>query len=233
MSVANEAGSPPAVRKRGRPPKADGARRETRERLVRCGIALLTEQGFATTGIDEVLKRVGVPKGSFYHYFASKDEFGRAVIEAYAAYFDRKLDRWLLDEAQAPLQRLRNFVADATHGVERYDYRRGCLVGNLSQELASTHEEFRALLEEVFRGWQYRLQRCLEQARDTGAIAAHANCAQLAAYFWIGWEGAILRAKLVRSSAPLRLFADNFFATLPGQAEMPAPGRRRRRPRTG
>jgi len=215
MNSASETAARPATRKRGRPPKTDGARPATRERLVRCGIAILTEKGFATTGIDEVLKRVGVPKGSFYHYFSSKDEFGRAVIEGYAAYFGRKLDRWLLDETQAPLQRLRNFVADGTRGVERFEYRRGCLIGNLSQELASTHDGFRQLLEAVFLSWQARVQRCLEQARAAGEISAGANCEQLAAYFWIGWEGAILRAKLVRSSAPMHLFAASFFDTLP------------------
>lgn len=194
----------------------DGARLETRERLVRCGIVILTEKGFATTGIDEVLKRVGVPKGSFYHYFSSKDEFGRAVIEGYAEYFGRKLDRWLLDETQAPLQRVRNFVADGTRGMERFDYRRGCLIGNLSQELATTNDGFRELLEAVFLSWQLRVQRCLERAREVGEIAAAANCEHLAAYFWIGWEGAILRAKLVRSAAPMQLFADSFFDNLPG-----------------
>lgn len=215
MSNTGATAAGAVTRKRGRPRKIDGARLETRERLVRSGIALLTEKGFATTGIDEVLKRVGVPKGSFYHYFSSKDEFGRAVVEGYAQYFGRKLDRWLLDETQPPLQRLRHFVADGTAGVERFDYRRGCLIGNLSQELAATHDEFRELLEGVFRSWQWRVQRCLEQARDGGEIATTANCEQLAAYFWIGWEGAILRAKLVRNSAPMHLFAEIYFDNLP------------------
>ena len=198
----------------GRPPKTDGSRLETRERLVRCGIEILTEKGFASTGIDEVLRTVGVPKGSFYYYFSSKDDFGRAVIDGYAAYFANKLDHWLLDETRAPLDRLRSFVEDGKQGLRRFEFRRGCLIGNLGQELGSTNEGFRAPLDEVFLDWQARVQRCLEEAVTVGDISAEIDCAQMAAFFWIGWEGAVLRAKLVRDTSPVDLFADTFFSGL-------------------
>ena len=205
----------PSRRRPGRPPKVDGSRRATRERLVRAGIEILTEQGFASTGIDAVLKRVGVPKGSFYHYFSSKEAFGSAVIEGYADYFARKLDRWLLDETRAPLDRLRDFVADGKAGLRRFEFRRGCLIGNLGQELGGTHDALREPLESVFRDWQGRVTACLEQAAAAGDIAPDADCARLAEIFWIGWEGAILRAKLVRDTTPVDLFAEHFFAGLP------------------
>lgn len=205
----------PSRRRPGRPPKVDGSRLATRERLVRAGIEILTEQGFASTGIDAVLKRVGVPKGSFYHYFASKEAFGRAVIEGYAAYFARKLDRWLLDETSAPLGRLRDFVADGKAGLRRFGFRRGCLIGNLGQELGGTHDSLRAPLEAVFRDWQGRVARCLDDAVAAGELAPETDTARLAEIFWIGWEGAILRAKLVRDTTPVDLFAEHFFAGLP------------------
>ena len=201
--------------RRGRPKKAGTERLETRERLVRCGIEFLTEQGYAQTGINDVLKKVGVPKGSFYHYFSSKDDFCRAVIDGYALYFAKKLDRWLLVETRAPLDRLRDFVEDGKRGLERFSYRRGCLIGNLGQELGATQDQFRTPLEEVFQDWQRRVQTCLQLAQDAGDISPDADCARLAAFFWIGWEGAILRAKLVQSSEPVDLFAETFFNTLP------------------
>lgn len=210
---------PPKVstpkRKRGRPPKTDGSRMETRNRLIWCGIEILTEKGFASTGIDEVRKKTGVPKGSFYHYFASKDAFGRAVVDGYATYFANKLDKWLLNEDRAPLDRLRDFIEDGKDGLRRFDFRRGCLIGNLGQELGSTHEEFRTPLEDVFRDWQMRVERCLHAAVAASEISAEADCAQMAVFFWIGWEGAVLRAKLVRDTSPVDLFADTFFNALP------------------
>ena len=195
-------------------PRRGENRHATRERLVRSGLELLTEKGFASTGLDEVLRRSGVPKGSFYHYFASKEDFGRAVIAAYAAYFARKLDRHLLDASRPPLDRLRGFVADGKAGMRRHGFRRGCLVGNLGQELGATHDGFRDALEAVLLDWQGKVARCLEAARDRGEIAADADCARLAALFWIGWEGAVLRAKLVRDVTPIDLFVDHFIAGL-------------------
>ncbi|HQT97103.1 MAG: acrylate utilization transcriptional regulator AcuR [Desulfobacteria bacterium] len=202
-------------RRPGRPPKVCASRLETREALIRYGTEILTEKGFHSTGIDEVLKHVGVPKGSFYHYFASKDEFGYAIIDNYAAYFARKLDRWLLAAHRSPLERIADFVSDAKAGMERHAFRRGCLVGNMGQELGALHEGFRMRLGSVFGDWQERMARCFEAARDAGEISPDADCRRLAAFFWIGWEGAVLQAKLCRSTAPLELFAESFFAGLP------------------
>ena len=202
-------------RKPGRPAANGRARAMTRERLVRCGVELLTEKGFASTGIDEVLKRVGVPKGSFYHYFSSKDEFGQAVVDGYARYIANKLDRCLLDETATPLQRLRNYVEDGKRGMARYDFRRGCLIGNLGQELGATNDCYREALEAVFLDWQARVATCLELAKTGGELSEDADPDSPAAFFWIGWEGAILRAKLTRSNNPIDLFADAYFAGLP------------------
>lgn len=202
------------ARKRGRPPRTEPGYGTSRDALIRAGVALLSEKGYSATGLDEVLRSAGVPKGSFYHYFASKDAFGAALIDTYAAYFARKLDRWFLQDGEPPLQRIRNFVADAKAGMARHGFRRGCVVGNLGQEMSALPEAFRARLHGVLLDWQARTERCLRDAQSVGAIAADADCAALAAFFWIGWEGAVLRAKLERSPEPLDLFADLFLTML-------------------
>lgn len=212
MSLPDIVGEPP--RRRGRPPRGEARLADARERLLREGVAVLTERGLSAVGLDEVLATVGVPKGSFYHYFGSKGEFGLALVDAYAGYFARKLDRWFLDESLSPLARLRAFVADVRTGMARFDYRRGCLVGNLGQEIGALPGPFRARLAAVFADWEARTARCLEAARRAGEIAPEADCARLAAFFWIGWEGAVLRAKLERGPGPLDQFADGFFALI-------------------
>jgi TetR/AcrR family transcriptional regulator, transcriptional repressor for nem operon len=203
-------------RRPGRPPKIARADDfDTREALIRCGVEVLTEQGFMATGIDGILKRVGVPKGSFYHYFASKEAFGLAVLESYAGYFARRLDRWLLDESLSPLERLAGFVQDSKISMARYGYRRGCLVGNMGQEVSVLPEGFRAALETTFLDWQRRLCACFDAARQAGELPVRTDCADLAAYFWIGWEGAVLRARLVQSDSPLNTFIAGFLRGLP------------------
>jgi len=204
-------------RKRGRPPKDQWAIDGARTRLVRAGVAILTEKGFGAVGLDEILSAVGVPKGSFYFYFESKTAFGLALVDAYADFFARKLDRWFEDRSRAPLQRLRDFVADAREGMRRYDFRRGCLVGNLGQEMGALPEEFRARLVNVFGDWEARTAKCLRQAQAAGEIAPGLDCDRLASFFWIGWEGAVLRAKLEQSPVPLDEFSDGFFALVETQ----------------
>lgn len=208
-------------RGRGRPPKTDNSKRDTRERLLRCGIELLTGKGFASIGIDAVLKAEGIPKGSFYHYFASKEAFVEQVISGYGDYFAAKLDRWLLNQQRTPLERLHDFVADGRQGLLRFAFKRGCLVGNLGQEVAPSHPQLRDQLEGVFIDWQQRVARCLQEAQEAGQISHDIDCQAWSEFFWIGWEGAILRAKLSQSLAPIDLFAELFFAglTQPAQTE--------------
>lgn len=198
---------PPPPKRRGRPPKTTDGFSETRHKLIQMGIAIMTEKGFSASGLDEILSRTGVPKGSFYYYFESKDAFGLALIEAYAAYFNAKLHRWLADEDTPPIRRVRNFVNDAAHGMNKHHFQRGCLVGNLGQELGALPDSFRMALRAVLHGWEDRLTTCL--------MTLNPDQARLwAQFFWTGWEGAVLRARLEQSDTPLQVFADGFVAMI-------------------
>lgn len=161
------------------------------------------------------MKKVKVPKGSFYHYFASKEAFGQAVIENYASYFANKLDACLLDETYSPLTRISNFFESAKVGMVRHQFKRGCLVGNLGQEVGLLPESFRRQLIDIFNSWQQRLAKCLKAAQSQKEISDTANCELLAEIFWIGWEGAVSRAKLVQDTKPLENYFTHFIAALP------------------
>jgi TetR/AcrR family transcriptional repressor of nem operon len=189
-------------------------RTDTRNALVWCGTELLTERGFQITGIDEVLKRVGVPKGSFYYYFKSKDHFGHAVIDNYEAYYAKKMDSIFNDTSQTPLQRLVNFTVNAKNGMVKFDFKRGCLIGNLGQELADLNTQFRERLEGVLVSWEKRVAVCLSEAIDIGEIAPRQDPQALSRFFWVGWEGAILRSKLMRSLEPIDQFTSIFFRSV-------------------
>ncbi len=199
---------------RGRPPKGGLGFDETREALIRCGMELLTEQGFSSTGIDQILKKVNVPKGSFYHYFENKEAFGYVLIESYSNYFIHKIEKHLLNENQKPLTRLDSFMQDAMNGMQRYDFKRGCLIGNLTQEFGCSHEQFRQKLDDVFKRWIQLVANCLEVAKQHKQINKDADTLQLAEFFWIGWEGAVMHAKLSKNKQPMKLFAEQFFNLL-------------------
>ncbi|MES3708714.1 TetR/AcrR family transcriptional regulator [Pseudomonas putida] len=202
-------------RRRGRPPKnPEAVNQDTRQVLIRAGVVLLTEKGYSSVGIDEILRVAKVPKGSFYHYFGSKESFGLALIDAYAAYFAKKLDSSFLDGSMKPLERLHHFIESAKEGMRKHEFQRGCLVGNLGQEMGTLPESFRVRLREVFRDWQMRTGACLRQAQAAGQLASHIDCDVLAEFFWIGWEGAVLRAKLEQTSIALEIYAEGYFRLL-------------------
>jgi TetR/AcrR family transcriptional repressor of nem operon len=203
-----------AKARRGRPSKLGQSFPDTRAALLKEGLRALTEKGFSATGIDEVLRAVGVPKGSFYHYFPSKEAFGTELISMYASYFAAKIDRHLKNDLLSPVNRLKAFVLDAESGMHRYEFRRGCLIGNLGQEMGALPESFRRQITDVFLDWQRRTSDCLKLAQQQGEIASDRDPDEIASFFWIGWEGAVLRAKLERSAQPLKTFAQQFFRSL-------------------
>lgn len=206
--------SAPIKRRRGRPPRDPSGFRDTRKVLIRSGMEVLTEKGYSATGLDEILGRAGIPKGSFYHYFDSKDAFGLELIASYSTFFQHKLDKFLTDSSLPPLERFRAFVDDAIEGMARYGFKRGCLVGNLGQEMGALPEPFREQIQAVFNDWQDRLARCLEEEKSAGLIASEIDCDNAAYLFWTGWEGAVLRAKLERRPDALKAFSLFFLDSL-------------------
>lgn len=199
----------PARRKRGRPPAAPEDQ-ATRQALIRAGMLHLTERGYGAAAVDEILVAAGVTKGSFYHHFPSKAAFGAALIEAYGAYILTRLRRNLDRADLAPLARLSAFAADMEASIAAHDYRRGCLVGNLGQEMASVPEDFRERLQSVLAEWQAETAQCLREALARGEIGPDEDPEALASLFWTGWEGAVMRARLDRDPAPLRQFIAAF-----------------------
>lgn len=183
----------------------------TRDTLIHVGAELIAEQGYHATGLNAVLKAAAVPKGSFYHYFASKEDFGLAVIDAFAETYAPRLEALLVDDGCAPLERLRRFFAAGRDDMAGCDHSRGCLIGNLGQELSARSALFRERLDAILKGWEARIVGCLEQARARGELAPEADCEALASVILSGWQGALLRAKTLKSVTPLMHFEDILF----------------------
>lgn len=186
-------------------------RTDTRDQLVKTGTGIIAEKGFNTTGINAVLTAAGVPKGSFYYYFSSKEDFGLAVIDDFAGTLAQKLDGYLKNPRVAPLQRIRNYLEDEVAAMSDCRCTRGCLIGNLGQELASQNETLRSRLDAVFKDWKARLAACLQAAQDADELPRDRDVEQLAGFLLTGWEGASLRAKVTQSVEPMRTFVTVLF----------------------
>lgn len=181
-------------------------RGDTKDRLLEVGKSLFLERGYYHAGIEGIVQLAGVPKGSFYHYFGSKEDFGLQVIDHFAADYDEELDRTLGNRDLPPLARLRDYFDGAIERYAHNETRTGCLVGKLGQELADQSEAFRRRIESILERWVGRLAECLEEARVAGSIPPDEDVRTLAEFWMNSWQGSILRAKTARSAEPLRLF---------------------------
>ncbi len=187
-------------------------KKNTRSDIIRIGTELISRQGYNATGIEMVLKEAGVPKGSFYHYFKSKEEFGLAVMDVFADYYSQRMTALLQDAALSPLTRIRTLLQGSLERFSRNQCSKGCLIGNLGQEMADQNERFRARLDEIFDDWRKLFAGCLAEAQTAKELDSRLDAEALASFILSGWEGAILRAKVMKSPQPLQDFIEILFA---------------------
>ena len=189
-------------------------RRDTKTLLLEQGTQLFLERGYHDTGIQDVLVAAGVPKGSFYHYFRSKEDFGLHVVNRYGGATLEYLDGLLDDASRPPLERIRRFFEEAFAGFTKEHCRHGCLMGNLGQELADLNDTFRECIRFHLDAWAARIGVCLREASERGELPAHLDPESTGRLLIDGFQGAALRMKLERKPAPLERFMQHYFHDL-------------------
>ncbi|HSN22123.1 MAG TPA: TetR family transcriptional regulator C-terminal domain-containing protein [Usitatibacter sp.] len=184
---------------------------DVRERLLRQGMAMLLRHGYHDLGVNALLEATSTPKGSFYHYFKSKEQFGLEAIDLYMAEAHAGLDMCLNDRKRKPLARVRRFF-ELTEEKYRTEGYLGCLLGGLGQELSGVSDAFRRKVEECFTSIGARIAACLQLAVDSGELPKGTDTQRMATLLINCWEGAALRCRLLRDPAPLRQMLDFYFS---------------------
>jgi TetR/AcrR family transcriptional repressor of nem operon len=170
--------------------------------------------GYASAGVQEILDKADVPKGSFYHHFASKEAFAKEVLELYARRENERAARTLHQGKAAPLKRLRNHFEELISVYGPTASISGCLIGNLSLEMADRSDSIRSLLEQSFSMWQTAIAVVLQEAIDRGDLAKSHRPQELASFILNSYQGALLRSKADRSNKPLEVFLYFVFSIL-------------------
>ena len=189
---------------------------KSRAALIQHGTQLMLRSGYAGTGLTELLRASGVPKGSFYNHFESKEAFGVELVQHYYAWHDGLLASLLAETNRSPLERLRAYFERLLQrAVDASPDARGCLMGMLALEMAGSSEPLRATVSDAFRRWQARIAELLRQAQVAGELAPEQDPQPLAAMFVEGWEGALMRARASRDLDALRNSLELLFSRLP------------------
>jgi TetR/AcrR family transcriptional repressor of nem operon len=172
-------------------------------RLSEAGYALFQQQGYNATGIQQITDKAGVPKGSFYNHFESKEAFAAHVLRNYGKWMGNAWNAALKNAPATPLAILRHVFAQFIAHHEQSGCQ-GCLVGNFAAEVAEASEPCRAELTTVLGDWRERVAGLIAQGQQAGEVRRDLDAHALADFFWDAWEGAVLRSKIVRTVQPLR-----------------------------
>lgn len=178
--------------------------KNTKNRILEVGAEIIHLKGFNHAGIQEILDVAGVPKGSFYNYFRSKEDFGLQVIDHFVNQFTLLTSDTIGDRALSPLQKMRKILVRFITFFESKDYAYGCPIGNLSQEMGDLSPAFQEKLKDAIDSMADMYAELLREAQLAGEISGSLNVKD-AAYFTVSsWHGALIRMKVEKSSEPLK-----------------------------
>ncbi|ALA17702.1 MULTISPECIES: TetR/AcrR family transcriptional regulator [unclassified Chelatococcus] len=179
--------------------------RDVRESILAHGQRIMAGKGFSAVGINEILTASAVPKGSFYHYFGSKDAFGEALLERYFEDYLADLDATMSAPGLTMAQRLMNYWK-AWQDTQSFDDCQGkCLAVKLGAEVADLSEAMRLALKRGTSGITDRLARAIEAGVAEGSLSVDGTPAAVAQTLYQLWLGASVMVKIARNTKPFEI----------------------------
>jgi TetR/AcrR family transcriptional repressor of nem operon len=185
-------------------PKANVA-----DKILQAGLKVFHEKGFNGCGVADITAEAGVPKGSFYNHFESKDALASAIVDVWESTAPRAM---LTDLTISPLQRLRQHIDALNDMMISNDHACGCLFGNFATELSEQSLPVRDKLRASFRRWTGMLEAVIAEAQQAGEVGKDLPAADIAAFLVNAWEGAAMRAKVDKNQSSLDVFNRLVFA---------------------
>ena len=192
-----------------------------KEHILTTGRGLVAQRGFAGMGLNELLKSASVPKGSFYHYFSSKEDFGCKLLEQYLLQYLTRLDEILNTDGPNARARLMYYwslwISTQTSG----DACAQCLIVKVGAEISDVSDEMRGILEVGTRQIGARISQAIAEGQADGSISNAVQPDLLGTALYEMWLGASLMAKLSRTRAPFQNAIKTTELLLPSPAQNP------------
>lgn len=193
------------------------ARPSLRNALLDAGLRVLWKTGYAGAGVRDIVADAGARPGSFTNHFASKEAFAEEVLERYFDHLRGLIAEALAERGLSPAGRLRRYLDVITDKAAARGFEQGCLIGDMSLETTAHSERLRLKLAAIDAEWRELFAACIAEGQATGDISRDFTADELADFLISGWQGALLRMKVVRSREPLERFKAIVFATVFGK----------------
>ena len=186
-------------------------RPSVRGKLLETALERFQAQGFNGCGVQDITDAAGVPKGSFYNHFKSKEALALEVLDLYGQGNRSDL---LSDGEKAPVARLRTHFEFLADRFEGWEFTKGCLLGNFATEMSDTNPAMRVAMADAFERWAAAVAAVLRQAQAQGEIDRRHDPDTLARFVIYAWEGALIGAKVGKTRGPIDAFFLVAFDTL-------------------
>ncbi|MEO9485706.1 MAG: TetR family transcriptional regulator C-terminal domain-containing protein [Ekhidna sp.] len=179
---------------------------ENIHRVLEIGIKTICRKGYHNLGLRELLESADIPSGSFYYYFKSKEDFALKAAEYYADMVEEFFRTRLLHSDLPYAERLEFIFDDEMERVKANDFKEGCILGDLSSEVAGEMEEIRVLVESKLKAWQDVIERYLIEGQNAGYFKKEVDPLHMAIFFLSSRQGTLARVKSMRSIKPYQVF---------------------------
>jgi TetR/AcrR family transcriptional regulator, transcriptional repressor for nem operon len=172
----------------------------SRERLVEAALYLFWLQGYASTGVAEILSRANVRSGTFYYFFKTKENLLLAVLERYIETLDLVVTGPVFAQIADPILRIFGILEFYRHNLIRTGCTYGCPIGRLALEIPEQQTEVHKLLADNFDGWTAAIEGCLRDAQEQ--LPASLDLKELSQFVLTVMEGGVMQARAHRSLEP-------------------------------
>lgn len=175
------------------------------------GAEIMHLKGYNNTGIQEILDKAGIPKGSFYNFFKSKEDFGLHIIDYFVGFFSQISGQFFKDTSHPPLERIRLLFMWFMEFFKSTDYTLGCPLGNFAQEMGDVNPAFREKLKTSLDIMSEQFAVILHEAQESGHLPQTIDTHEVAHFIISSWEGALMLMKVAKSTEPLETHTKYIF----------------------
>src|SRR4051812_14575431 len=180
----------------------------TKERILNAAEGLMLTKSFHSVGLNEILTAVKVPKGSFYHYFDSKEQFGVELITHYVNEHTARMRKLFLAPGSSGLQKFLDYWGYSIGKMVEGECQQCCLVAKLGLEVTNFSEPMREVLSRGLQAWREVYEETIRAGQADGSIRKTLDAAQTAAVIQDTWQGALQRMQVEKSVGALRSAAE-------------------------
>ncbi|NAS30564.1 TetR family transcriptional regulator [Flavobacteriaceae bacterium R38] len=184
--------------------------------ILQIGYDVFRKKGYHNVGINEILKQANIPKGSFYNFFKSKEDFAMQVIDDYGENNRSLITSFLNNQALSPFNRLKSFYQSLIDDNQKDNYLGSCLLNTLANELGTQNKLIATTTDKNFLSWVYLIAECVKEAQLLGEIRNDYSSFEIAEYLHAGCNGVYSRMKVTHSKAFMEKWLEMSFEFIKG-----------------